>query len=514
MKIERTKNAKRNIVTGLLNKVVVLLLPFLVRTVFIYNLGAEYLGLNSLFTSILHVLNITELGFSSAVVYSMYAPIAQNDHPTICALLNFYKKAYRAIGLIVFSVGMCLLPFLPHLIKGNCPDELNIYVLYVIYLLNSSCSYLLFSYKKSILEAFQRRDIVTLVDLITVGLTNLVQFLLIILWHDVRVYYLYVASLLFFTIVNNFINAYITKKMYPQYVCCGKLDAAVYSTIKKQVSGLMISKLCQMTRISLNSIFVSAFIGLTMTTIYNNYYYVLNSVVGIMTVLSHAMLAGVGNSMVTETVEKNYKDFNKFNFMYMWIAGWAAITMFCLYQNFMILWVGKELTLAVEISLLFSLYFYVLKIGDMRATYSSAAGLWWETRKISVIEVVANVSLNYLFIRLWGIQGIIAATMIPILLINNPLCFRVLNNNYFKMKKAPFVFFLKNLKYFVITIISGFITYKVCLLTPVGVLGLCSKLVICMFVPNLCFFILYIKDENYSDAKKWVVARFLKKKRS
>ena len=129
MKIARTKNAKRNMLMGMINKVVVLVLPFFVRTAFIYSLGSEYLGLNSLFSSILTVLNITELGFSSAIVFSMYEPIAKDDDDRICALLNYYRKIYKVIGTIILAGGIIIMPFLPSLINGECPDELNIYIL-------------------------------------------------------------------------------------------------------------------------------------------------------------------------------------------------------------------------------------------------------------------------------------------------------------------------------------------------------------------------------------------------
>ena len=132
MKIARTKNATRNMLMGIINKVVVLVLPFFVRTAFIYSLGSEYLGLNSLFSSILTVLNITELGFSSAVVFSMYEPIVKDDDERICALLNYYRKIYRIIGTIILVGGIIIMPFLPHLINGECPDELNIYILFFI----------------------------------------------------------------------------------------------------------------------------------------------------------------------------------------------------------------------------------------------------------------------------------------------------------------------------------------------------------------------------------------------
>lgn len=493
---------------GIINKFVVLLLPFLVRTAFIYSLGAEYLGLNSLFTSILTVLSMTELGFSSAIVFSMYEPIASDDEDTICALLKFYRKVYRVIGLVILGIGICILPFLPNLINGEEPAGLNIYVLYLLYLANTVISYLLFAYKKSILEAFQRNDILSIVDTITVGLTNVVQFVMLIIYQDARIYYFYVITLLLLTVVNNIINAVIINRKYPQYKCVGNLSKKKLTVIKKQVSGLVVNKMCQISRNSFDSIFVSAFISLTMTTMYNNYYFVLNAVVGIMNVFTNAMLAGIGNSITTETVEKNYNDFNKFNFMYMWISSWAAITMFCLYENFMVLWVGQVLTLDLWISLLFSLYFYILKIGDIRATYSSAAGLWWENRRRAMVEVVVNIILNYLFVRVWGVYGIITATIIPLLLINNTIGAKILYRHYFvggNLKN----YFMNNVQYFAVGIVAGMVTYFICSWFTGGVLGLLGRACICIIIPNLIFVLLYRHNVYFVDAKKWVLMKLI-----
>ena len=179
---------------------------------------------------------------------------------------------------------MAILPFLTKLVKGDCPTELNIYILFIMYLLNTALTYLLFAYKKSILEATQRNDYISMNDTITTGLTNVIQLILLLFWKSIYVYYLYVMTMLAFTIINNILNARIVDKKYPQYKCRGKLGEEERKVIKKQVSGLVVSRICQMTRNSFDSIFVSAFIGLTMTTIYNNYYYVVNSVVGVMNI--------------------------------------------------------------------------------------------------------------------------------------------------------------------------------------------------------------------------------------
>lgn len=132
MRIERTKNAVRNMIFGSILKAYQILLPFIMRTAMIYFMGVQYLGLNSLFTSILQVLNLAELGVGSAMVFSMYKPIAEDDSTTICALMKLYKIYYRIIGLIIAVVGVICLPFIPYLIKSDIPKGMNIYVLYLL----------------------------------------------------------------------------------------------------------------------------------------------------------------------------------------------------------------------------------------------------------------------------------------------------------------------------------------------------------------------------------------------
>lgn len=431
MKLEKTKNARRNILFGILNKVITMFLPFVVRSVIIYALSAEYLGLNSLFSSILQVLNLTELGFSSAMVYSMYKPIAENDDETICALLNFYRKIYFIIGCIVLSLGLLLLPFLDKLINGDVPDNINIYILYLCYLVNTVLSYMMFAYRSSLLNAHQRTDVISNINTITLGSMYFLQIIVLIATKN---YYTYVLMMPAFTILNNLIVAGVSRKYYPQYECKGELDSTLISGIKKQTVGLMVNKICAVSRNSLDNIFVSTFLGLAATAMYGNYYYIMNAIIAILMVVSNGLLAGVGNSIVTESPEKNYSDLNKINFVYMWFAGWCTICLICLYQPFMKLWVGKKLMFPNVVAIAFGIYFYALEMGVVRGVYSDAAGLWWENRYRAIVETIANLILNYILVKCFGILGIIVATLISLLVINfgfgSQIVFKYLNKFY------------------------------------------------------------------------------------
>ena len=453
IKLSRTKNAVRNIYSGMFNKIFTIFFPFLIRTVLIKKIGIEYAGLNSLFSSILQVLNLTELGFASAVVYSMYKPIAEDDKDTICALLNFYKRVYFIIGLVILALGTAVMPFLPHLIKGNVPQDINIYVLYSIYLVNTSLSYLLFGYKNSLLNAHQRRDVISNILTITQGLMNISQLLILV---TIKNYYLYVLMMPIFTVLNNVMVGIKTKRMFPEYSCKGKLDISVKKDIRKKVAGLMISKLAQTSRNSFDSIFISAFLGLAMTTIYSNYLLVISAITGILNIVINSLQAGVGNTLQTETKEKNYENLKKFNLLYTLFVGWCTTCMLCMYQSFMELWLGKDFLLPFGAVVLLCLYFYILKAGDINSLYYNASGMWWHGKYRAITEALLNLLGNFILVKYIGIYGIVISTVITAIIghfWNGQFLFKL----YYKNNKM--------IRYFLFEGMIAVMSFSICILT-------------------------------------------------
>ena len=212
MKIERTRNTVRNSAWGILSKIITTFFPVIVRTLIVQYIGAAYLGLGSLFSSILTVLSLAELGVSSAIVFSMYKPIAEDDTNTICALMALYKKLYSVIGTVIGIVGLLLMPFLPYLIKGEYPSDINLYLLYLIYLGNTVIGYFLFAYKNCLLTAHQRTDISTKISIGTSIIQYAVSIMVIILFKN---YYVYVFLAPLASIANNLLTAYYVDKIFP-----------------------------------------------------------------------------------------------------------------------------------------------------------------------------------------------------------------------------------------------------------------------------------------------------------
>ena len=502
MEDSRTKNTSRNILAGLWNRFSTILLSFVNRTIIIYILGAEFSGLNSLFVSVLGVLNIAELGIDTAIVQSMYKPIAEGDKKRICELLTLYKKSYHIVGAVILGVGLSLVPLIPLLISEELPVSVNIYVLYIMYLLNSVISYFLFAYRESLLYAHQRDDISQMFRTNLLIGKNIVQAVVLLIFKQ---YYAYLAIEIVFTVLTNLWIGKVTQEKYPEYQCVQGYKVKMSDDIKDQLKGLVLGNVCDRARNSLDSIILSAYLGLTVVAIYNNYYYIYSALYGVMLVVCDAMSASIGNSIVTESIEKNYNNLQKFSFLMAWIAGWFSICMLCIYQPFMEIWMGKELMLSDFNMMLFCIYFYAINMNNIRNQYIIGTGIWWKLKYSNIAEAFGNVILNLVLGKLFGITGIIVATIITIFVFNFLWRTVVLFKIYFSgMSLGEF---LRNHFYWIICVaVSAVITWKVCNMVHVGaIMQVIINGIICVMVPNVILLILFWRTRQFQNAKLFVL---------
>ena len=496
-KIERTKNATRNIIFGVILKAYQIIVPFLMRTAMIYLMGVQYLGLNSLFTSILQVLNLAELGVGSAMIYSMYKPIAEDDNATICALMKLYKTYYRIIGLVIAVIGCALTPFIPKLISGDVPDNLNIYLLYLLNLGATVLSYWLYAYKNCILQAHQRVDIVSKVSLVTSTIQYALQLLVLWLFKD---YYLYVIVLLSTQALTNIATAMCADRIYPQFKPKGQIATEEKKAINNRIKDLFTSKIGGIIYDSADTIVISSFLGLTALAIYQNYFYILNAITGLITVVFSACTAGIGNSIVVETKGKNYKDLNKFTFIICWGAGFCAVCLLCLYQPFMELWVDKDLMLSSSAVICFVVYFFVRQLNSLFNTYKDASGMWHEDRFRPLVAALTNLALNLILVQFIGLYGILISTVLAIVCVGMPWLLHNLFTVIFEKKYL--VGYLKNLLYYCfIILISCTITYFICTKVNAGLITtLVIRGAICVVLPNLIYLFAYYKRIEFTDS--------------
>lgn len=514
MKFERSRNSARNLTYGFISRIYNLIVPFLMRTAIIYLLGMEYAGLNGLFSSILSVLNLAELGVGSALVFSMYEPAANDDTEKICALMNLYKKYYRIIGLVILLLGISITPILTNLVKGDIPDGLNLYVLYYLNLGVTVLSYWLFAYKNCLLFVFQRNDIGDKIGYVINTLKCVGQFLVLILLRD---YYWYLIVAMAFGIAGNILTAIIVDKRYPQYKATGQLQQSEIKTINKRVADLFTSKIGSIVVDSVDTIVISAFLGLTALALYQNYFVILNMVMGFITIITSAALASIGNSLITESEEKNFNDLKKLTLLFAWLGAFSVCCLACLYQPFMTLWVGKENLLPFSMVITFCVYFFVKIINTLLNVYKDAAGVWHKDRFRPLVTALANLAMNLIMVQFWGLYGILLSTVLSTVLVGMPWLFKNLFSTIFTVRPKNYIFSI--LRYLALAALACTVCIFVCRFVSFNslVITLVVRLIICTIIPNIMMYIAYRKSNELKGLVNLAVSvsngklKFLKK---
>lgn len=430
MKLARTKNAFRNTIWGAAYRLVALLGPFVIKTIIIKAISMEYSGLNTLFNNILTVLNLANLGFSSALVYTMYDAVAKEDNDAICAMINFFRKIYRIIGLVILGGGLAVMPFLPRLVGNECPPDANLYVMFALYLAATVMDYILFGYVNAIFSAYQRED--TRLKIMTVR--YIVQYALqIVILAVFKNYYAYLVTLPLMVIPNSLANYFVAKKQYPQIVCKGSPSEEVKAGVYHRVKTLFGHKVGNTLMVNVDSILITAFLGLSLQSLYSNYYYIVTAVNGVVEILTAACLAGIGNKLITDPEEENHTLF--LNLSYGWIAliGMCAACMLCLFQPFIGgIWIGQEGLLSESFVIYMTLFFYSWMFRIMQLTYRDAAGLWTRDWLKPYVSMVLKLALSVLLVKLTDdIVGVLLPTILVMFLVYFPWEARVLYKHLF-----------------------------------------------------------------------------------
>lgn len=496
MKIDRLENAARSTVFsgGLI--VCRTLAAFVLRTALLYSLGVEYLGLNGLFASVIQVLNIADLGVESAITFSLYQPIAEDDEKTICALIRLYRKYYTGIGCIILAAGLCAAPFIPELIQGDRPSGINIYFAFILYLLSTVSSYLVSGYKKCLLKAHMRNDIISKAALAVMTVSTAAQLFAVCVLKN---YYLYLVLLILNVIMENVISAGISGRMYPKYRPGGSLPQEYLKQFGRRIRDLFTAKVSTVVLNSADAIVISAFLGLGVLAKYQNYYYIFISVASFMEVIFDSAMAGIGNSLITESKEKNYYDLRMLTFAVLWVTGWCACCFLCLYQPFMKIWVGKELLLPFGMVILFAGYFVAIELNRVVNVYKDAAGMWHEDRFRPLTAAILNLVLNLLTVRHLGLYGVILSSVAAVLGVEVPwLLHNIFSSLFPRIHLRKYVMSL--LRYVLVIILACVSAYMLCIRIPLEGWGeFLGRAAVCVIVPNLVFLAAYCRKEEFRN---------------
>lgn len=494
MKSSRTINTLKNSSVSLITNFISMAIGVLARWYFVKILGKEVLGLNGLFTNIISMLSIVELGFGSAITYNLYKPIANNNIEEIKSLMEFYKKCYHAVAIVIMIIGILLIPFLNSIVGENQLD-LNIYFIYGLFILETASSYFL-SYKRSILYANQENFIINLCHIGYLVLMNLTQVIFLIYTKN---YYIYLIIKIFFRIMENIIiNYYANKKYtYLQDKKIEKLSLNIKKDIEKKVKALFFHQTGSFIINGTDNIIISKYINLTAVGLYSNYYFIINSIQNLIRQIIKELTPSVGNLLVTESKEKAYDIFKKTRFITFWIVTFTGIGILLVASDFVSIWLGKEYILTFYTVLVLAINYYQKTSRMPYSIFKEAAGIFYEDRFIPIIESLINIVSSILLVKVCGLPGVFIGTIIsglvlwlysyPIL-VYKKIFDREIKKYYFETIKYLTIFLF-------IMVISIFISN----LPSINNIYIKFIYDICIsiIIPNLTMYLLFRNSEDY-----------------
>lgn len=509
MNNSRTANSIRNIMTGFLGQGIQLILGFANRLVFIRCLNAEYLGVNGLFTNILSMLSLAELGIGTAIVYELYLPLAQKDEKKIASLMKFYQKAYCGIGLLIAIVGLCLIPFLSVLIAEPPKINENLVLIYCIFLFNTASSYF-FSYRSSILTADQKNYLVVGINYAIVFVQSILQIVILIVTKN---FILYLICQSVGTLIYNITISKLAEKQYPSIKSknINPLDKESRGNLFKNIKALVIIKIGGVLINSTDNIIISSVKGLATTGLNSNYTLLINTLNSILQQIFSGITASVGNMNAIETKEKKKSMFKVINFLNFWLFGWCTISFIILANDIVSICFGTRYVLSQNIVVISAINFYAVGMQNAVWTYKTTMGLFDYGKYLVAGTGVINIVLSIFLGQKWGLFGILFATLISRTVTN--LWYDPYAVFKYGFQESPWEYYKSCIMYLIIGFFVLGSTKCIAELMSVSLMiNFVWKLLCCVVMPNVMFIIIFVRREEFLYLKDKVKS-LLKRKR-
>ena len=491
----RVQSAAKNIAFGYIGNLTTQLLGFVLRTVFINYLGDTLNGINDLYTGILSVLSLAELGVGTALNYSLYGPMARKDYEKIKSYMQLYKKAYRVIGLVIAVIGLAISPFLPYLVKqpqGVSVRDLTLY--YFIFLFNTVSTYFV-AYKYSLAYAEQKNYIQTNTITITKMITVTLQIAVIV---TTRNFYLYLLTAAAVELIQKIFISWYLNRLYPYLKDKNvkKLSKEETGEVVTKTKALVFHKVGDVARLQTDSMIISAFINVTLVGFVGNYNMILNSVANFVNIIFNSVLSSFGNLIATESKEKQYSVFKVYRFFACWIYGFSAVGFFLLLTPFIVIWQGPEKVLAAGAVACILIDYYFKGDRIVLSNFKTAAGVFEQDKYLALIQGVVNLILSIVLVQKIGLVGIYIGTIVSGLIANitKPLiiykvCF----------EKSVKTYFLDSVKYLavlfgILVLLTGI---KQFIMPQVTVLSFIVMFIVICVIFNGIFLLLFGRTQEF-----------------
>lgn len=478
----RTKYALKNLMTAWLGQVIIQSLMFVSRSIFVKVLSQEYLGVNGLFTNILTILSLAELGVGSAITFALYEPLAKNDEEKLRSLMAFYKKAYTVIGCVVAVLGAALVPFLNDLVKGglNIP---HIRLIFFMFVMDSATSYF-FSYKAALITADQKKYIVNMNQNVFAVLKYSFRIAVLLL---TRNYIVYLGVQLTATLLENITISRKADRLYPFLKEKAKpLSRGNTVSIEKNTYAMLLHKISGIVITSTDNLVISKFVGVVEVGVYSNYQLIVNSIQSVVGLILGSVVDGIGNFAVLEEKKKRSSLFYSLFFMEAWVFGFCSICLFCLFNPFILLWLGRDYLFSLRLVFIIAVNFYLTGMRQTALSFRDALGLFWYGKYQALAESALNLAVSLFLAARMGTFGVFLGTLVSAVAVGFWIEPYIVYKHGLEDRLAKY--FIRFAGYALITFLAGCLTWFLCRFHEKATLpDFLRQLLICLSVPNLIF---------------------------
>lgn len=503
----RVENSIRNVFAAWGGQVVYAVGTFVVRAVFVSVLAQEYVGLESLFSSLLTILSLADLGVGSAIVFSLYKPLAEHDKELVKSLMRLFKRAYVAIGIAIICIGLILAPNIEIFLGQDPPDIPHLQLYFFCFVLNTGISYF-FSYKGSLIMADQKNYIVYVIQYAFQILMCCAQVAVLLATHN---YLLFLFCMICSTLLQNVCIAYKANKMYPylKEKNVKPIDRSVLSQIKKNIIGLMMHKVAGVASTPVSNLVITNFVSLAATSLYGNYLLVINAVTRVLDKVFDSIVASVGNLGVKESQDRQYQVFQTTFFIDAFLYTVMSSGLFCAFNPFIALCFGESWEFPEYIVALIVLLFFVKGMRSAAMAFTNAYGLFWYTRWKAVLEAVFLPLLSLLLVFPFGVAGVLLAGVLSSVMISTPYeGWAVYRHGFRKPLRR---YFLKFALYLCLAVAIAGLSFYLCSFIPwVGVVGLLVKGCVGVAVAIASFLIIFHRTREFGELSA-IAFRVIKK---
>ena len=405
----RTQKSMRNIAFSIGYQSVTLFSNFLMKTLLIKNLGIQYTGVSALFTDILTVLSVAELGFGTAVSYALYRPLYEKDDMKIAKLMRLYQKIYRVVFFVILALGIGCLIFLNRIVKDVPDIKENIRVIFLFFLLKTAVSYL-FVYKAALLEANQEKHIVSAVGIAVCIVTSVLEAVAITVWKS---YIGYLTVMVIMVVIQNGILSRVADHRYPmlKYECRESLGLSERKEIFKNVRALAVYKISGALQRGVDSVIISAMLGTSFVGFLSYYKMIVHHADSLFGQVFEAMKPSVGNLAAGENSERQYIVFKKMCFLAFAIGNFLSVSLITLLNPFIALWLGDHYLLGQEVVVMLTADLYIITMVRPYESFRNANALFVQGKYRPAVMVVINIVLSIALADQWGVTGVLFATV-------------------------------------------------------------------------------------------------------